>query len=44
VSGAHLDNGLLHIELQRVVPEEAKPRSIKIGRGPATKVIDEKAA
>jgi molecular chaperone IbpA len=44
VSGAHLDNGLLHIELQRVVPEEAKPRSIKIGRGPAPKVIDEKAA
>lgn len=44
VTGAHLDNGLLHIELQRIVPEEAKPRSIKIGRGPTPKVIDEKAA
>ena len=44
VTGAHLNNGLLHIELERVVPEEAKPRSVKIGRGPTPKVIDEKAA
>jgi molecular chaperone IbpA len=30
VRGARLENGLLHIELQRVVPEEKKPRKITI--------------
>ena len=30
VSGASLENGLLHVELARVVPEAMKPRSIKI--------------
>lgn len=46
VRGAALENGLLHIELERVVPEEKKPRRIAIGRGePAQpKVIDAKAA
>ena len=30
VTGATLDNGLLHIELEREIPEEMKPRTIKI--------------
>lgn len=30
VRGAKLDNGLLHIELERVVPDELKPRKIAI--------------
>ncbi|KMT63831.1 Hsp20 family protein [Catenovulum maritimum] len=31
VSGADIDNGLLHIELYREVPEALKPRTIPIG-------------
>ena len=31
VLAANLDNGLLHVELERVVPEALKPRSIPIG-------------
>lgn len=30
VKGANLENGLLHIELERIVPEEKKPRRIAI--------------
>jgi molecular chaperone IbpA len=30
VRGAHLKNGLLHIDLKREVPEELKPRKIEI--------------
>jgi len=30
VTGARLDNGLLHIELEREIPEAMKPRSIDI--------------
>jgi molecular chaperone IbpA len=33
VRGARLVNGLLHIELERVVPEEKKPRQIAITVG-----------
>lgn len=46
VVGATLDNGLLHVDLQRVVPEAMKPRKIEIGKGSqsAPKVIDAKAA
>jgi len=33
VAGAKLANGLLSIELTREVPEEKKPRQIKIGAG-----------
>jgi molecular chaperone IbpA len=33
VAGAKLSNGLLNIELVREVPEEKKPRQIKIGAG-----------
>ena len=31
VTGAALDNGLLHIELEREIPEAMKPRTIEIG-------------
>jgi molecular chaperone IbpA len=30
VTGARMDNGLLHIELEREIPEAMKPRSIEI--------------
>jgi molecular chaperone IbpA len=33
VQGARLENGLLHVELQRVVPEALKPRRIAIQAG-----------
>lgn len=36
VKGAALEHGLLHVELERVVPEAKKPRLIPIG----TRVID----
>ncbi len=46
VNGAHLANGLLSIELMREVPEEMKPRSIKIEASDSNnrKTIDAKAA
>ena len=43
VSGAGLENGLLHVDLVREVPEAMKPRQIPIGNG-GPKVIDAKAA
>jgi molecular chaperone IbpA len=43
VTGAGLENGLLHVDLVREVPEAMKPRQIPIGNGSA-KVIDAKAA
>jgi len=43
VRGAALENGLLHVDLVREVPEAMKPRQIAIGNGKA-KVIDAKAA
>jgi len=43
VRGASLENGLLHVDLVREVPEAMKPRQIAIGNG-KTKVIDAKAA
>jgi molecular chaperone IbpA len=42
VAGATFDNGLLHIDLVRRVPEAMKPRRIEIGTGPAA-VKDGKA-
>ena len=42
VTGASLENGLLHIDLVRELPEAMKPRKIAIGA--ATKQIDAKAA
>jgi molecular chaperone IbpA len=44
VNGASLDNGLLHVDLVREVPEEKKPRKIEIAGGAGPKVIDQKAA
>ena len=32
VKGASLENGLLHVELVREIPEAMKPRSIRIAR------------
>ena len=43
VKGAALENGLLHVDLVREIPEAMKPRSIQIGNGSA-KVIDAKKA
>ena len=43
VRGASLENGLLHVELVREVPEAMKPRQIPI-KGAAPRVIDAKAA
>ena len=45
VKGARMENGLLHIDLQREVPEALKPRRIAIeGSGDSARVIDDKAA
>lgn len=41
VTGASLENGLLHIDLVREIPEAKKPRQIPIGAGSA-KVIEAK--
>jgi molecular chaperone IbpA len=35
VKGASLQNGLLHVDLVREIPEAAKPRQIKIANGTA---------
>jgi molecular chaperone IbpA len=43
VKGAALENGLLHVDLVREVPEAMKPRQIQIGNG-KPRVIDAKAA
>ena len=40
VNNASLENGLLHIDLVREIPEAMKPRSIPIGKG---SVIDAKS-
>jgi molecular chaperone IbpA len=43
VKGASLENGLLHVDLVREIPEAKKPRQITIGNGNA-KVVEQKAA
>ena len=43
VTGASLENGLLHIDLVREIPEAMKPRKIAIGNSNARQ-IDAKAA
>ena len=43
VKSASLENGLLHVDLVREVPEAKKPRQIAIGNGTA-KVVEQKAA
>jgi molecular chaperone IbpA len=42
VKGAQLENGLLHIDLERIVPEEKKPRKIAIGTKAEGKMFDAK--
>ena len=46
VTGASMDTGLLHVDLVREVPEEAKPKQIKIASGAPSRpqVIEQKAA
>lgn len=39
VRGARLENGLLHVDLERIVPEEKKPRRIVIN-APELKTIE----
>ena len=43
VRGAGLEDGLLHVELEREIPEERKPRQITINSS-GQNVIDSKAA
>ena len=43
VKGARLENGLLHVDLTREVPEASKPRQIPIGSGKAG-AVEAKAA
>jgi molecular chaperone IbpA len=45
VKGASLENGLLHVDLVREIPEAKKPRQIPIGNGkPKAEVLEAKAA
>jgi molecular chaperone IbpA len=44
VKGATLENGLLHVDLARELPEKMKPRQIKIAASGNGKVLESKAA
>jgi molecular chaperone IbpA len=44
VVGADLQNGLLHVALERRVPEALKPRRIAIGQAPQQRAIEAQAA
>ena len=44
VKGATLENGLLHVDLVRTIPEALKPRTIQIGNGSKPAQIDQVAA
>lgn len=44
VTNASMENGLLHIDLQREIPEAMKPRKIAISGAKADAVIDSSAA
>jgi len=44
VVGASFDNGMLHVELVREIPEAMKPRTIKITAGAQPQTIEQKAA
>lgn len=44
VTGAEMENGLLHIDLVREVPEEKKPRKISIGTADGAPKLEQKAA
>jgi len=43
VRGAKLENGLLHVDLERVIPEEKKPRRIDINGPAAPRTIQSQA-
>jgi molecular chaperone IbpA len=43
-TGASMDNGLLHVDLVREVPEEAKPRQIKIGEAVSQPQVEQQKA
>ena len=43
VKGANLENGLLHIDLVRELPEAMKPRSVEINGGAKAKAIESQA-
>ena len=44
VVGANLENGLLHVDMARELPEEKKPRKIAIGSKSPFKALTKKAA
>lgn len=44
VVGASLENGLLHVDLVREIPEAQKPRQIPIGKAAAPRVVEAAAA
>jgi molecular chaperone IbpA len=44
VTGATLQNGLLHLDLVREIPEAQKPRSIAINSKPSAKIIEARTA
>jgi molecular chaperone IbpA len=44
VTGANFENGLLHVDLIRNVPESKKPRAIAISTGDSAKRLEAKAA
>jgi molecular chaperone IbpA len=44
VKNASLENGLLHVDLVREIPEAKKPRSIPITSAAAPQVVDGSAA
>jgi molecular chaperone IbpA len=46
VKSAALENGLLHVDLMREIPEAKKPRTIPIGNGKASKpkIVEAQAA
>ena len=44
VVGASLENGLLHVDLVREIPEAQKPRLIPIGKGQSPRVVEARQA
>ena len=44
VTSAKIENGLLHVDLCRELPEEAKPRTIEIASGASGQILEGKAA
>jgi molecular chaperone IbpA len=44
VKEANLENGLLHVELVRELPDEMKPRNIAINTGGSSRFMSEEKA